>query len=487
MSTMSGRFLAMALLVSPALFLVACGKPQVTGPETGGPPGSPSGPAGSGGAAGGGGSGPGFELPPVADAGADSGGSASNPPVGESCAEEAHDGKMVPVDLLFLVDISGSMEESAGAQSKWVALRDALSTFVRDPKSAGLGAGLLFFPPPSKRCAMDGECGAASGVCEQKGVCAEPANVATTEAACNHVQECLGSVAPCTVYGLCSRSGLRCTAMGQACPGGLAGDTCTARPKLCVDDRTASCLDASYETPVVPIGDLPSSAAAMTDTLALTIPQGSTPTGPAVRGALAHLRARAAANPLRKPVLVLATDGLPSGCDAPALNPASPSVMALSAARMATPAVNSYVIGVFAQAQLGRALTTLNSLATAGGTGSAFVLMTGTDLSQRFLEAVNQIRGTALGCEFIIPPPTRGTIDFEKVNVRYTGPAGTEDLRYVGSSDRCDAARGGWYYDVDPAGGRPARVLLCPATCTRVKDTAGVSVQLRFGCKTRVD
>ena len=65
------------------------------------------------------------------------------------------------LDLLFLVDISGSMEESAGAQSKWVALRGALETFFGDPKSEGLGVGLTFFPPPARRCTLDEECGAA--------------------------------------------------------------------------------------------------------------------------------------------------------------------------------------------------------------------------------------------------------------------------------------------------------------------------------------
>ncbi len=477
---MLGR-IPLAVLFASAWLTAACGRPQVSGStaEPTAEPGAPA-PGGSGGNAG-----PGFALPPAPPAGADAGagGPAAPPAVGPSCAEEAHDGKLVPVDLLFLVDISGSMEESAGAQSKWVALRDALQTFVRDPKSAGLGAGLLFFPPSSKRCAMDAECGGA--VCEQKGVCAEPARVATTEAACNHVATCpLGSVEPCTEYGLCARTGLRCTGMGQPCPGGVAGDTCTARPKLCVDNQTASCLPESYETPVVAIGDLPSSATLMTDTLAMTIPQGGTPTTPAVRGALNHLRARAQADASRKQVLVVATDGLPTGCGG---NTAGQAAASLTQARMATPPVTTYVIGTFSQAQLIRAMPTLDMLATAGGTGDPFVLTTGTDLSQRFLEAVNQIRGTALGCAFLIPPPTRGIIDFEKVNVRYMAPTGSEDLRYVVSSDRCDPARGGWYYDVDPLGGRPTQVLLCPATCTRVKDTAGVSVQLRFGCQTRVD
>ena len=480
----------------PALSLASCGEPRITGTaETIPGAGGQSGSGASAGAGGSGGStdGPDFVLPPVAGGGgADAGGPAGAPaPVlGESCAEEAHDGKLVPVDLLFLVDISGSMEESAGAQSKWVALRDALQTFVRDPKSVGLGAGLLFFPPLARRCARNDECGPVAGQtewCEQKGVCAEPANVATTEPACNAATACTGVFEPpCTIYGLCARTGLRCTSMGQPCATGVAADLCMPRPRMCVDDKIRSCQEVSYQTPVVPIGDLPGTGDAIVETLATTIPQGGTPTTAAVTGALSHLRARAMANPGRKPVLVLATDGLPTGCEVQG-NTEFLAAGALSAARMAAAPVTTYVIGAFSQAQLPRANPTLTQLAMAGGTASPFVLTTGSDLSQRFLEAINQIRGTALGCEFIIPPPSRGTIDFDKVNVRYTGPMGPDDLRHVAGSDRCDPARGGWYYDVNPAMGRPTKVLLCPATCSKVKDTAGVSIQLRFGCQTRVE
>ncbi len=483
---MSGRLLLIALLVGSLLPTAGCGAPQIsgTGGSNGGAP-----PSGGGPTSGRPGGGPGFTLPPPPAAGADAAapGTAPTPPVGESCAEEAHDGKLVPLDLLFLVDISGSMEESAGAQSKWVALREALQTFVKDPMSAGLGAGLLFFPPPSKRCSANSECGTVQPVCEQKGVCSLPANVSTTEPACNDINvDCPIGSPPCTVYGLCARSGLRCTAMGQACPGGIAGDVCMPRPKLCFDDRSASCEASSYETPVVPIGELPGAVAMLESTMNQTIPGGGTPTTPAVKGALAHLRARATANPGRKPVLVLATDGLPTGCELQG-NSGALAAAALSEARMAAPGVTTYVIGVFSPAQLLRARPTLGDLAAAGGTNDPFVLATGSDLSQRFLQAVNQIRGTALSCEFLIPPPSKGTIDFDKVNVRYSGPGGDEDLRYVASEDRCDPARGGWFYDVPPATGRPTRVRLCPATCTKVKDTAGVTVQLRFGCKTRVE
>jgi hypothetical protein len=127
----------------------------------------------------------------------------------------------------------------------------------------------------------------------------------------------------------------------------------------------------------------------------------------------------------------------------------------------------------------------MQRLATAGGTGQPFILMTSSDLGQRFQEALNQIRGTALACEFTIPPGT-GAIDFGKVNVHWKGASAEEDLLYVGSADRCDPARGGWYFDVDPAtGGTPRRVLVCEASCNRFKSDAAAKVELRFGCKTR--
>jgi hypothetical protein len=475
------------------LLLASCGAPEIKG--TGGQGGSgPGGNAGSGGAGGapggnnpGGKDGGGPSLPPVSypDAGPVTN-SDAGPATGPTCAAEVIDGKMVPVDLLLLVDISGSMEESAGAQSKWVAVRDAFDSFVKDPGSRGLGVGLVTFPPPSKKCTNNNEC--ASAECEQKGVCSTPALVATTEAACNAAAggtACLLGGQPCTPYGLCARTGLRCANMGQACAGGMAGDNCMPRPRFCVEVANESCPAARYETPVVAIADLPGVQPAISNALGTLVPQGGTPTTPAVQGALNHLRARAMAIPDRKPVLVLATDGLPTGCGF--TNSPDSAAAQIMAARMGAAAIPTYVIGVFQGAQLTRARPALEMMATAGGTGMPFVLMTGTDLKMRFLEAINQIRGTALACEFTIPRPTMGSIDFQKVNVRYTGTAGAEDLRYVESADRCDPMRGGWYYDVPPAMGTPTRVRLCAATCDRVKAAAGGSVQLRFGCKTIIE
>jgi hypothetical protein len=74
------------------------------------------------------------------------------------------------------------------------------------------------------------------------------------------------------------------------------------------------------------------------------------------------------------------------------------------------------VIGVFSSDELARARPTLEMFATAGGTGTPYVLDANANLGMRLDEALAAIRGQSLPCELTIPPGT-GAIDFGKVNV----------------------------------------------------------------------
>jgi hypothetical protein len=65
------------------------------------------------------------------------------------CFAESREGKGIPIDFYFVVDKSNSMTADAGMQSRWTAMVNALNTFVRSPASAGLGAGVNFFPKSS--------------------------------------------------------------------------------------------------------------------------------------------------------------------------------------------------------------------------------------------------------------------------------------------------------------------------------------------------
>src|SRR5258708_1024807 len=48
----------------------------------------------------------------------------------------------VPLGTYVMLDSSGSMDAlAASGQSKWAAIVAALTTFLRDPSSAGLGVG----------------------------------------------------------------------------------------------------------------------------------------------------------------------------------------------------------------------------------------------------------------------------------------------------------------------------------------------------------
>ena len=236
----------------------------------------------------------------------------------QSCAEEAHQAEIVPVDLMLLLDTSGSMTESAGMGNKWEAAQSALSAFVRDPRSAGLGAGLQFYPGGRERpCMNDMDCGAMSTgtfYCRARQACVGPGGLigASTCGGPNGSSCAAGTT--CTNIGRCATSGADCDRIGQACPAG--GGMCEGGPRGCqVTFPFSGCDEPGYAVPAVPIAGLPMNEAPLTRTLLNKIPTGNTPMGPAVRGVLTHLQAHLAANPGHKVALVLVGDGLPGGCN----------------------------------------------------------------------------------------------------------------------------------------------------------------------------
>jgi len=181
---------------------------------------------------------------------------------------------------------------------------------------------------------------------------------------------------------------------------------------------------------------------------------------------------------------VLVTDGLPNSC---AAGPVPFITSLIGTAQMGTPSIPTYAIGVFAGSDVAAGGAALRDWARAGGTGMPFVLTPTDDLTKELIDALNQIRGAALPCEFMIPMPTMGMLDFFKLNVHVTASSGAQDLGYVGKVEKCDPVKGGWYYDADPeAGGTPSRVIMCEATCKRFKTDPSVNLELRFGCKTVV-
>ena len=173
--------------------------------------------------------------------------------------------------------------------------------------------------------------------------------------------------------------------------------------------------------------------------LAAHDPKTGTPTGPALQGALAFASSWARANPGRIVVTVLATDGVPKGCAGDDIE----HVAAVAkSGYLARPSIRTYAIGLgtsFDDMLLdgGSWLDNLNIVAEAGGTASAFPITK--KVALLFLEALNTIRGKALGCAFLLPESMGKPLDYQQVNFLYTrgGTTATVYVRKVANAAAC--------------------------------------------------
>src|SRR6185503_4913231 len=87
------------------------------------------------------------------------------------------------------------------------------------------------------------------------------------------------------------------------------GDGCEP---LGVCRNQSSCDPSAYAEPVVEVTPLPDGRARVLLAIDTRVPEGGTPTLPALTGALDAARARQAAAPEHKTIVVLATDGMPT-------------------------------------------------------------------------------------------------------------------------------------------------------------------------------
>jgi hypothetical protein len=95
--------------------------------------------SGSGGTSGTGGTG---------GAGLDGGGGGGDD--ADACVSTSAAAHHLPLDILFLIDQSGSM-----SGVKWTTVTSTLNTFFNAPASASIGAGMLFFPYTAWDCDLD--------------------------------------------------------------------------------------------------------------------------------------------------------------------------------------------------------------------------------------------------------------------------------------------------------------------------------------------
>jgi hypothetical protein len=326
---------------------------------------------------------------------------------GPICQSEPHTGQLVPLDMYVMLDRSGSMDSNGG----WTGVTTAFKNFVALPGLDGLGMGISFFPIPS------------------------------------------GPPPP-----------LYCDANGWCGPNA----TCLAGFNICVPDDKCEATD--YAQPVVPIAPLPGVGPAINNAMNATKPAGNTPTRPALQGAMMYALNWAQAHPDHVTVVVLATDGEPTGCTQNEV----PDVSAVAAQGLASnPSVRTFVVGI-------GNLPSLDAVAKAGGTQNAIIVST-SNPAQDFLDALNAIRG-AIGCSYKIPVPNEGgQADPELVNVVFTpeggGPADEQTFGGVDDPADCQGKKA-WHYNADKT-----QIVLCPAACDLVTNQAG-TVEVQLGCET---
>jgi len=357
---------------------------------------------------------------------------AASPADDKTCAAQAFEAERLPLDFYLLVDGTGSMGLTvAGASTtRWALVRDALIEFVMDAKTAGMGAGLHFFPLLPPRCQMDSEC---AGIHSER----------------------------CVLYGS-TESSRRC------------------QKDFCAPDE--------YATPTVAISELPGNADRLAATLGGWTIGGGNNDAAALEGTFAHLQKHAAANPGRRAALVFVGDGFPAN-DACKANSVDATVAQITKGRATRPFIATYAIGVTGPQDVDytRVKQVFTSYAAAGGTGTPFIVETRADLRTKFVEALHRIRDLALPCEFPIPASATGAVlNFDRVNLSLTTPEGqTSIIGNVADAASCHPMRGGWYYDVSPATGVTPRTLVaCPATCERLNRGLAGRVAIRVGCKT---
>jgi Mg-chelatase subunit ChlD len=74
------------------------------------------------------------------------------------CNAQVRDGQRVPIDMYFLVDSSGSMNEPVSGGSKWAVVSSSLVAFLNDPRNVDTGVGIGYFPSAPNAC-MPGQTG----------------------------------------------------------------------------------------------------------------------------------------------------------------------------------------------------------------------------------------------------------------------------------------------------------------------------------------
>jgi hypothetical protein len=240
----------------------------------------------------------------------------------------------------------------------------------------------------------------------------------------------------------------------------------------------SQCVASSYQTPIVAMAPLPGNASGHAITLQNTMNSNApvlgvgTPTESAMQGAVTFAKSHKNSNPARSVAIILATDGIPgaAGCSGQS---AAGVQSAIAAGFAGNPSIRTFVIGIDPDTSMKANIT---NWATAGG-GQSFDVATAGGSTQ-FLQAMKNIQGSLLGCNFNMPKPSTGVVQPDKVKVVFTpGTGAPVQLPRVNNKAACSGP--GWFYDNNT---NPTTIELCPASCTTAQADPSGKIDIELGC-----
>jgi hypothetical protein len=232
----------------------------------------------------------------------------------------------------------------------------------------------------------------------------------------------------------------------------------------------ANCDESVYANPAVPLAPLPGNAGAIAAELARVMPDGDTPTLPALRGGIEYARARLASDPARNIVVAIITDGAPDTCSS-----STESVAAAAADGVAgSPQVLTYAIGL-ANAYVKQ----MNLIAAAGGTGQATFIGADPGTAQQIVTTLKNLEENQRLCRFAVPPAPGQTVHETDLSVSYTLTGGATPTAVPLLADMSGCGAGGFFVD-DPKA--PKNIQLCPSTCQTVHASTASHVVVSAGC-----
>ena len=367
------------------------------------------------------------------------------------CGHDTTPADLTRVNILFLLDKSGSMGDSvtggwSNAASRWNPVVTTLDAFFNDPNSTGLWASLSFLP-------ADGD----------------------ITSACKVTSYSSGSSSIKVPLTLLNDTG-RQTFLSRLCDPSLP--------------QTPPCIVPAGGTPTRPA--LQGTINYMNAIPATTPPSrnvivfltdgepgfGYQPPGTSIVNGLNSC------DDLNNSACLAACNAAPAGSscgDIPPCTPGQAEVDAVATVIQSAPPKSIYIFGV---GELSSA--TMGEWATASGNPAvALQGLSGADAAAAFKAGLQAIQKSYIPCNIPVPKPAASgaNVDTTKVNVDYINGAGKDTPLYQDQGcTQTGAGQYGWEYDNVSA---PTLIKLCPAACAMTQSDPNGKIQTILGCDTR--